>query len=53
MYLIYDENRELMRWVKTKAEATYIIRTYTNWAYRYVPKIKPKFDWTNFEPAPF
>ena len=53
MYLIYDEYGELMRWVKTKAEATYIIRTYTNWAYRYVPKVKPKFNWANFEPAPF
>ena len=52
MYLIYDENGELMRWVKTKPEAAYIIRTYTNWSYRYV-QIKPRFDWANFESAIF
>ena len=50
MYLIYDENGELMRWVKTKHEANYIIRTYTNWSWRYQPKVKPKFNW---EDAPF
>ena len=53
MYLIYDEYGELMRWVKTKTEANHIIKTYTNWSWRYAPKVKPKFDWTNFEPAPF
>jgi hypothetical protein len=53
MYLIYDENGELMRWVKSKAEANYIIKTYTNWAWRYVPKLQPKFDWSKFEVAPF
>ena len=53
MYLIYDECGELMRWVKTKAEANHIIKTYTNWYWRYQPKLKPKFDWSKFEPAPF
>ena len=50
MYFIYDENGELMRWVKTKAEANHIVKTYTNWTYRYKPKIKPQFKW---EDAPF
>jgi hypothetical protein len=53
MFLIYDENGELMRWVRTKAEADHIIKTYTDWSWRYVPTIKPKFDWSKFEPAPF
>jgi hypothetical protein len=53
MFLIYDEHGELMRWVKTKAEANHILKTYTNWSWRYVPKLKPKFDWSAFEPAPF
>jgi len=50
MYLIYDENGELMRWVKTKVEANHIIKTYTNWSLRYAPKMKPTFNW---EEAPF
>ena len=50
MYMIYDENGELMRWVRTKAEANHIIKTYTNWSWIYKPKVKPKF---NFEEALF
>lgn len=50
MYMIYDENGELMRWVKTKAEANHIIKTYTNWSWIYKKQVKPKF---NFEDAPF
>jgi len=53
MFMIYDESGELMRWVKTKAEANHIIKTYTNWSWRYAPKVKPKFDWSVFQTAPF
>ena len=53
MYMIYDEFGELMRWVKTKHEANHILKTYTNWNWRLVPNVKPKFDWSKFEPAPF
>ena len=50
MYYIYDENGELMRWVKTKHEANHIIKTYTNWTWRYKPKVKAKILWKD---APF
>lgn len=53
MYLIYDENGELMRWTRFKAEANHLIKTYANWSYKFVPKLKPKFDWTQFADAPF
>jgi hypothetical protein len=53
MFMIYDESGELMRWVKTKAEANHIIKAYTDWSWRYVPTVKPKFDWSVFQAAPF
>ena len=37
-----------MRTVKTKHEAEYLIKTYTDWTYQYVKADKPKF-----EDAPF
>jgi len=50
MYFIYDENGELMRWVKTKAEANHLIKIYDGWFWAYKPKVKPTFVW---EDAPF
>ena len=43
-YKIYDENGELMRTVKTKHEAEYLIHTYTDWSYRFVKVEKQKLD---------
>jgi len=50
MYLIYDEHGELMRWVKTKAEANHIIKTYTNWTWKYKKIVKRTYIW---EGTPF
>ena len=41
MYIIYDENGEPMRMVKTLHEAQHIIKTYTDWSYRYVKATPP------------
>lgn len=41
MYLIYDENGEPMRMVRTKHEADHIIKTYTDWSYRFVKAEPP------------
>ena len=50
-YAIFDENGEVMRWVKTKHEAEQIIKTYKDWSYTLVvPKKEVKFK---FEDAPF
>lgn len=43
-YNIYDENGELMRTVRTKHEADSLIKTYTDWSYRFVKADKPKLD---------
>ena len=50
MYLIYDENGELMRWTRYKVEAVRMIKLYQGWSCKYVPKMKPKFQWAD---APF
>jgi hypothetical protein len=50
-YAIFDENGEVMRWVRTKHEAEQIIKTYKDWSYTLVvPKKELKFK---FEDAPF
>jgi len=41
MYLIYDENGEPMRMVRTIHEAQHIIKTYTDWSYRRVAAEPP------------
>jgi hypothetical protein len=43
-YKLYDENNELMRTVKTKHEAEHLIKTYTNWYYKFVKYKQPKLD---------
>lgn len=50
-YAIFDENGEVMRWVRTKHEAEQIIKTYKDWFFTLVvPKKEVKFK---FEDAPF
>jgi hypothetical protein len=51
MYLIYDENGELMRKLRYKAEVKYIINIYEGWSFKYQPK--PKMDWNQFAAALF
>jgi hypothetical protein len=41
MYLIYDENGEPMRMVRTLHEAQHLIKTYTDWSYRCVAAEPP------------
>lgn len=53
MYLILDENKEVMRKVPTKAEAEYLLKTYTDWSYKYVANPKKEIDLSQFEEAPF
>jgi hypothetical protein len=52
-YKIYDEHGQLMRWVKSKEEATAIIETYKGWSFSYVLVKKQPPDLSAFEPAPF
>jgi len=51
MYYIYDEFGDLMRKVRYKAEAHYLIRNRDGWYYKFVPKKKVSLD--SFEAAPF
>ncbi len=43
-YKIYDEDNEVIRIVKSKHEAESIIKTYTNWTYKFVKSKKVQFD---------
>jgi hypothetical protein len=53
MYLIYDENGELMRWTRYRAEANQIIKVRQGWSYKGVRKLRPRFDWSTATAAPF
>lgn len=53
MYLIYDENGELMRKVKGRAELKYLMQIYKNWSFKYIARPKQVFDFTKFAAAPF
>ena len=44
MYLIYDENGELMRKLRYRAEVKYITKLYQGWSFKYVPKTKLNLD---------
>ena len=50
-YEIYDENGELMRIVGSKAEAQNIVKTYTDWSYKFVKK--EPLDLSSLGDAPF
>ena len=43
-YLIFDEHGQPMRKVKTKHEADTLIKTYTDWSYKFVKHEKQKLD---------
>lgn len=49
-YLILDELGQAMRTVKTKHKAESLIKTYTDWSYKFVKVEKQKLDLPN---APF
>jgi hypothetical protein len=51
MYLIYDENGELMRKLRYRAEVKYIIKLYKGWSFKFVPK--PKVSLEQFAAALF
>ena len=51
MYLIYDEFGDLMRKVRYKAEAHYLICNREGWHYKFVPKKKVLLS--SFETALF
>ncbi len=51
-YLILDEHGQPMRKVKTKHEADTLIKTYTDWSYRYV-KENNRPDLSQLGEAPF
>lgn len=51
-YLILDEHGQPMRKVKTKHEADTLIKTYTDWSYRYV-KENNRPDFSQLGEAPF
>ena len=53
MYFIYDENGELMRKTRYKAEAKRLVSIYTDWTYRYVKPIKKSVDFSIFAFALF
>jgi hypothetical protein len=53
MYYIYDENGEMMRKVKHKAEAKRLVNIYQGWTYKYIKPIKPVFNFASFMWAPF
>jgi hypothetical protein len=47
-YLIYDENKELMRKTKTYAEARNIIKLRAGWTIKRIKVDKPIFEDTPF-----
>lgn len=49
-YVIFDENGQIMRWVKTKDEAEKFIKIYEGWSYHMV---KPKKEKLDLPDAPF
>ena len=51
MYLIYDENGELMRKLRYRAEVKYIMKLYEGWSFKFQPK--PKLNFDCFAPALF
>ena len=43
-YVLLDEHGQAMRTVKTKHEAENLIKTYTDWSYKFVKAEKPTLD---------
>lgn len=51
MYLIYDENKDLMRTVSRQEEARQIVNSRVGWIFKCVRKPKQKLDLSQFEEA--
>jgi hypothetical protein len=52
-YIIYNEDNEKMRVVHRLEEAKHIIKTRTDWTYKFFKKPKQVIDLSQFEEAPF
>jgi hypothetical protein len=52
MYLIYDENQELMRKVSRKEEANQIVSGRAGWTYKLL-RCEKKIDLSSLGEAPF
>ena len=52
MYVIRDEDNEVMRIVGRQDEAVWICRVRPGWTFKCVRKPKPKLDLSQFEDAP-
>lgn len=50
-YLIYNEDKELMRIVSRQEEARHIMRTRLGWTMKCVRSPKPVIDLSQFEEA--
>ena len=53
MYLIYDENQELMRKVSRREEADQIVSGRVGWTYKLLRCKKKPIDLSMLEEAPF
>jgi hypothetical protein len=53
MYMIYDENKELMRTVDRQEEAQQIVQQRDGWTFKCVRKPVPKPDLSNLGEALF
>jgi hypothetical protein len=53
MYLIYDENGELMRKIKGRAELKYLMQVYKDWSFKFVSQPRKVVDFSKFSTAPF
>jgi len=51
MYVIRDEDNEVMRIVGRQEEARHIIELRPGWTFKCVRKSKPKLDLSQFEEA--
>jgi hypothetical protein len=53
LYLIYDEENELMRTVSRREEAKHLIQQREGWTMKCVRQPKQEPEQYNFEEAPF
>ena len=53
LYLIYDENKELMRTVSRQEEARAVVNGRAGWTFKLLRSKKKSVDLTKFEEALF
>jgi hypothetical protein len=53
LYLIYDEENDLMRTVSRREEAKHLVQSRQGWTYKCVRQPTPQPEQYNFEEAPF